>query len=150
MSVWRPVVYNTHIRNGLGPCCFYACLYTDKHIYMYIYIYIYTYIYESANWVLNSREVLNPSNRTPSFLQNTRKFDLRLWHPETVTSIYEYKKSRRRCPTYGRDVVSYCYLRFCNHSRPPWLTSSSVIFAPWLVWSRHFKGSWVCLCLDSQ
>ena len=32
----------------------------------------------------------------------------------------------RRCPTYSRDVVSYCYLRLCNLCRPPWLTSSGV------------------------
>ena len=35
--------------------------------------------------------------------------------------------SWRRCPTYGRDVVSYCYLCLCNLCRPPYLPSSSVL-----------------------
>ena len=47
--------------------------------------------------------------------------------------------SWRGCPTYGRDVVSYCYLRLCNLCRPPWLTSKGVLCnvcsLACLVWS---------------
>ena len=106
-----------------------------------LYIYIYIYIYESANWMLIlGKCYIHQFAHTPSFLQNNRKFDLRLCNPEAITPINRFlKKSRRRCATYGRDVVSYCYLRFCNHSTAPWLTSSSVpcnvCSVACLVWS---------------
>ena len=64
------------------------------------------------------------------------------------------KNSWRGSPTYGRDVVSYCYLRFCTLCRQPWLTSYSVGLNVWavayLVLSGHFKGSRVCFCLTQS
>ena len=54
----------------------------------------------------------------------------------------------RQCPTYGKDVVSYCYLRFSKLCRPPWLTNSPVLWklcsVAYIVLSGHFKGSCVC------
>ena len=56
--------------------------------------------------------------------------------------------SWRWCLAYGRDVVSYCYLRLCNLCRPHWLTSSCVLWnvcsVVYLILSGHFKGSFVC------
>ena len=62
--------------------------------------------------------------------------------------------SWRRCPTYGRDVVSYCYLRFCNFCRPPCLTSScvglNVCSLAYLVLVGHLKGNCICFCLTQS
>ena len=38
----------------------------------------------------------------------------------------------RRSPMYGRDIVSYYYLRLRNLCRPPWLTNDGVL---WNVYS---------------
>ena len=58
-----------------------------------------------------------------------------------------FLKSWRRCPTYGRDVISYCYLRFCNLCMSPWLTSNGVglniYWVAYLALSGHFKGNCV-------
>ena len=53
----------------------------------------------------------------------------------------------RRCPTYGRDIASYCYLRLCTLCRSPWLSNSGVVLnvcsVACLVFADHFKGSYV-------
>ena len=49
----------------------------------------------------------------------------------------------RCCATYGRDVDGYCYPRFRNLCRPPWMNNSSVgrniCWVVNLVLSGHFK-----------
>ena len=58
-----------------------------------------------------------------------------------------------RCPTYGRDVVSYCYLRLSNLCKHPWLTSSGVLWnvclMAYIVLSGDFRGRKLCLFSDS-
>ena len=60
----------------------------------------------------------------------------------------------RRCLAYGRDVVSYCYLRLCSLCRSPWLTSRDVLWnvCSWFMPSCLVtsKGTFLVLALYNQ
>ena len=77
------------------------------------------------------------------------------WHKCSAREIYLTHLFRwnpwRRCPTYGKDVVSFCYLCFCNLFIPFWVTNNDVglnmCSGAYLVLAGHFKGTWVCIWL---
>ena len=66
-------------------------------------------------------------------------------HTVAMSYRWDVESSWSLCSTYGRDVVSYCYLHVYNLCRSFWFTSSVVVWnvcsVAHLVLSGHFKGS---------